>query len=183
MTEGSERIFCMERGRFAWALLRRFCPWWLWVAAGVAVLCILWGFIVDLRWVLAGFFVLLVAVPHALAVSYYNHALCRECFVNVLPHAIDVDGNVLTVTLYEKKKPEDGAEEPPEHTEPPEYTELRRERFDGSCVRDWWISDGDGFIGITDKKPGFIWVPKDADNFVEISNFARNNKPLTIQKG
>ena len=96
--------------------------------------------------------------------------------MNVLPHTIDVDGNALVVTLYEKKKPEDGA------AEPPEYTELRRERFDGSCVRDWWISDGDGFIGIADKKPGFIWVPKDADNFLEISNFARNNKPLTFQK-
>jgi hypothetical protein len=176
MTEENGKIFCMERGRFARALLRRFCPWWLWVAVGVAVLCMMWGFIVDLRWVLAGFFVLLVAVPHALAVSYYNHALCRECFVNVLPHTIDVDGKALVVTLYEKKKPEDGADEPQE------YAELRRERFDGNCVRDWWISDGDGFIGITDKKPGFIWVPKDADNFLEISNFARNNKPLTLQK-
>lgn len=177
MTEENGKIFCMERGRFARALLRRFCPWWLWVAVGVAVLCMLWGFIVDLRWVLAGFFVLLVAVPHALAVSYYNHALCRECFVNVLPHTIEMDGNTLVVTLYEKKKPEE------ESKEPPEYTELRRERFDGSCVRDWWISDGDGFIGIADKKPGFIWVPKDADNLPEISNFARNNKPLSIQKG
>ncbi len=172
MTETSA-IFRMSAGSFGREIMRRFAPWWIWGGVALFVTGIVAAFALsDVRWAIVGLMVLLIMLPMAMAICYYNHALCRECFVNVLPHSVGIMDGCIVVTLYEK--PEPGPD-----VEAGEYHELRQERFGADCVTGWSIRDKVGYVELRDSMPGFIWVPMDIDNFEEIANFARDSGDAT----
>lgn len=167
MTE-TDCIFRMPAGSFGREIMRRFAPWWVWGGVALAVAGMAAAFILrDVRWAILGLMVLLIMLPMALAICYYNHALCRECFVNVLPHTVAVEDGKLEVTLLERQEPDTQAEGA--------YRCLRRETFGADCVAGWSIRDKAGFVELRDKKRGFLWVPLDIDNFDDIADFARNS--------
>jgi len=167
MTE-TDCIFRMPAGSFGREIMRRFAPWWMWGGVALAVAGVAAAFILrDVRWAILGFMVLLIMLPTALAICYYNHALCRECFVNVLPHTVAVEDGKLEVTLLERQEPDTQAEGA--------YRCLRRETFGADCVAGWSIRDKAGFVELRDKKRGFLWVPLDIDKFDDIADFARNS--------
>lgn len=173
MTENPS-IFRMPAGSFGREIMRRFAPWWIWGGVALFIVGIVAAFAMgDVRWAIVGLMVLLIMLPMALAICYYNHALCRECFVNVLPHAVHILDGDIVVTLYEK--PEEDTEEVAG-----EYHELRQERFGADCVTGWSVRDKVGYVELRDRMTGFIWVPMDIDNFEEIANFARNSGGASI---
>lgn len=173
MTEVKRTVFKMPAGSFGREIMRRFAHWWIWGGVALAfvgfVAAVLLG---DVRWAILGLMVLLIMLPMALAMCYYNHALCRECFVNVLPHAVDIEEDVLVVTLLEKQKEENDGQDP-------EYTVLRQERFDKCNVTGWSIRGDAGFVELKDSMPGFLWVPINVDSFDKIAKFARNSLTIT----
>ena len=169
MTE-TDGIYRMSAGSFGREIMRRFAPWWVWggvalAVAGMVTACVL----SDVRWAILGFMVLLIMLPMALAICYYNHALCRECFVNVLPHTVGVQDGILVVTLLERQEPE-------VQEETGEYRCLRNELFGADCVTGWSIRGKAGFVELKDKMRGFLWIPLNIDNFDDIAEFARNSR-------
>lgn len=63
------------------------------VAAGVAA-------IFDLRWLIVGLMILLIATPLMLALLYLNYGLRPACVANILPHTIELLPEALCVRVW-----------------------------------------------------------------------------------
>lgn len=169
--EKSKPVYKMPSGRFGREIMRRFAPWWIWSGVALTIAGIVAAFATaDVRWAIVGLMVLMIMLPMALAFCYINHALCRECFVNILPHTVDVGDGMLVVTLMEKTDGADDVEAVPD------YRELRRESFTTDQVTGWSVRDDAGYVELRDKMRGFLWVPLDMDNFDIIAKFARKSR-------
>ncbi|MDE6668077.1 MAG: hypothetical protein K2K26_00170 [Muribaculaceae bacterium] len=65
-------------------------------AAGIAA-------IFDLRWLIVGLMILLIATPLMLALLYLNYGLRPACVANVLPHTVELLPDALRVKVWARE--------------------------------------------------------------------------------
>lgn len=162
----------MPQGTFAANLTRRFVPVWFWVVLGLALATVIAGFFYDLRLSVIGFFLILVLLPPVLAMIYYSHALCRECFINTTPHSVACGDYGVMARLYVPVESDEDSDD--------EYRLLRDEVFPPESVYDWYISGNAGIVELHDVHRGFLWVPFDAfDDTALFDDFAATMRKFT----
>lgn len=145
----ASKVYRMSASSFARAMFRRFAPWWMWTVIAAGVVAIIVGFMTDLRWSVVGFMLILVILPPALAFVYYSHALCRECFINTMPHTVAVQHNMLTVMLYVH----DDEQEDKDAMKP-----LRAECFGPQSLVGWSQTPDGDMVELADTHRGFLWI-------------------------
>lgn len=153
----------MGSGRFASELLFRYGGWWLLLLSMTAVAGIVLGICMDLRWMVVGLMTVFVVIPMALAFLYYYYGFRRECFVNTIPHKIDVSADGITVLLRIS------APERTESADPDSFSEnvdagpqYRREFFPFSAMSSYRIGNNSVIIPFRSPAKGFLWIPADA---------------------
>ena len=156
-------------GRFARELFRRFAPWWMWVAVALFAAGFILGLAVDLMLMIVGFMILLVILPPALAFCYYSHALCRECFINTLPHTVAVADGSLAVSLYVRDEDSDDGS----------LKELRTEYFAPESVTGYELKPDSCIIELRDRNRGFLVVPAsefdNPDDYTRLTEWFRES--------
>ena len=142
---------------FAMTMMFRYGAVWLLALLGVAILGLILGHTVNLRWFFTIIMVIFVIQPGLMATFYYTHGLRRECYVNALHHQILTCEHGITarVIFYSEEEDEETGEELEiEHTKDEffDFKEMKKiERNINSCV-------------VILRKPmqGFIWIPESA---------------------
>ena len=123
------------------------------------------GLTVDLRCLLAGFFLLLVLSPAILAFIFYSDALRPECMFNSLYHTIDCTENRITIITLVKND-EEGAEtettSPESETDQTTWRVVGRRTFELRELKSLELFPEEMIVTLRDPLRGFIWIPEAA---------------------
>lgn len=159
----------MGSGRFASELLFRYGGWWLLLLSMTAVAGIVLGICLDLRWMVVGLMTVFVVIPMVLAFLYYYYGLRRECFVNTIPHKIDVSEDGITVLLRISASVQSESSDTDSLQENNDAElEYRREFFPFSAMSPYRIGNNSVIIPFRSPAKGFLWIPADAYDDEEI---------------
>lgn len=149
-------IYQMPAVRFCRELMRRFAPKWLWIGVALFVAGMIAGIVVDVRWTIVGFMILLISIPQGMAVAYYRNALKPECFINKVPHSVRLEDGNIYVTVFRKS-------DDPELKDSMEP--IRTYCFPAESVTGRSITDGDTYYEINHENRGFLWIPGKMNNY------------------
>lgn len=144
-------IFRMGGGTFAAALVRNFGRRWIISFAVIVIASILPGIFLDARFLIIALMVVLIISPMMLVFLYYSYGLRQECFVNIIPHTVAIEGDSVKVKIYTDRDSEDESEW--------KYRELLFPKGDFGKYR----VDGDAVeFELGKPKRGFLWLPLSA---------------------
>lgn len=137
--------FRMTSTRFVAEMIFRYAGVWLIVLAAVAVVGIVCGFVIDLRWFVISLMVVFVVFPMLLAFLYYYYALRRETVINSLPHSLSIvpgDGLMVTMRIDEETE--------------------RKEILSWDTLSRYKVGSNSAIVPLRSPLKGFVWIPASA---------------------
>ncbi|MDE7180245.1 MAG: hypothetical protein K2N88_03505 [Muribaculaceae bacterium] len=159
------RVFRMGSGRFAVELLFRYSWIWILSLSFLAVVGIVLGITVDLRWMVIGLMVICIGLPMILAFLYYYYGLRRDCYVNYVSHRIvkGEDGLIMRVMLPDPA-PENVNNTRRSGGDPTDEKRCRYrdEFFPYSSMGRFVTGSKSAIVPLRAPFKGFIWIPADA---------------------
>lgn len=177
----SHYIYRVNSGEFVKNLFLQFGKPWLYLFSILIAGAIVATFVLDFRWAILLFFILLIIFPAVMAFLYFSHALTRECFINTLPHSVNVIDDRLVIKLFSKtnKTTENNTEseiigtDETDNNTYTEYQEIRTESFDKNMITGYKFNIDSIIIFLADRHSGFLIVPFNAfDNDSEYRAFS-----------
>lgn len=182
------RIIKMNGMSFLTELIFRYAGIWLLVLSATAVVGLVLGIAVDLRWFVVGLMIIFLIIPMAMAFLYYYYGLRKECFVNTVPHVLalledginveilapdtpdgirpDAPGNEQSSNADDSSAADDSVAAVPLGSAPA-FREIRTEFFPFSAMRPMRIGHDSAIIPFAPPTKGFIWIPADAFDSAE----------------
>lgn len=170
--------FKMRSGRFLSEMIFRYGSWWLIGLSLTAVIGIVFGITVDLKWLIVSMMTIFIILPMVAMFIYYYFGLKREFYVNTVNHRVVVDNYGITMRLEFQSAKEASStistNNAVEHlTTAPQDEDLticRDERFEYEMLKPYKIGSDSIIIPFADGRPGFLWIPVSAfDNSDEMS--------------
>lgn len=150
--------FTVGRADFARAMMARFGnKWWLLLTILILAGSATGAVLSDWRWGVAGLMLALVVAPAGAAFLYFSYGLKRECYINVIPHTVNISSGGILVSADVMPRPD----EVPEGSEP-QPIRIYNTHFPTTSVGKYRVDSKGITIDINAPSRGFLILPYSA---------------------
>lgn len=163
------KYFRMNGGRFLREMIFRYGGIWLGSLSMVAVIGLIFGIVVDIRWLIVALMVVFIIIPMGASFIYYYYGLRKEFYINTVLHSVAVGDDALMVRMRfpisdaEDEKIPNDSEESSEEIETCKKREIewkeREVSFEYKDLKPYVIGHDSAIIPIKSSAGGFIWLP------------------------
>lgn len=168
----TSNIFKMKGHHFASMLIFRYAGPWIVTLLITAIIGLIFGIAVDIRWFIVGLMLVFVVFPGILAIFYYSHGLRKECYLNALSHSLTFCEHGITARIVFPATPtSDSGNADISATETSEIQE-KEEFFSYEMMSDIRRNIDSSIITLKKPLKGFIWIPENAFEDSEIYSAA-----------
>ena len=150
--------FTVGRTDFARAMMSRFGgKWWLLLTILILAGSAAGAVLSDWRWAVAGLMLALVVAPAGAAFLYFSYGLKSECYINVLPHTVNLSPDGILISADVMPRPD----EVPEGSEP-QPIRTYKTLFPTTSVGKYRVDSKGITIDIEAPSRGFLRLPYSA---------------------
>lgn len=158
------KVFRMSAGRFMTEMIFRYSAPWLLLLCAIGLTGIVFGIILDYRWLLAALFLVFIIAPALVMLLYYYFGLRREAYVNTIPHIVVLTDKGMIMRLRIPLSAPDSCDAGGAGTDGGEEKEYRwRDEF-FAYTEMLPMRTGMKSVSVPLKAPakGILWIPREA---------------------